>query len=401
MKLAILSISSLLLLAIQVNAQQPSPQPVVTVNNKITSHVTANVVVAPEVNVIVNTQQSINIQDREPQKVKTFTKTFTIDKNDKISLSNQYGAMTIKTWDKNEIKVDAEIKAYANTDAEAQKLLDDVSINATKTGDLVTYKTTVGERNGNWGSSVKNGKIIWRREVKTYFTVYMPSINALSASQSYGNIQLDDFSGPTSLKVKYGNLVTGDLKNSNNYISVQYGKANLKNVNQARISHQYGDGLTLANINDLELEAEYTAVNIGTIKNNANIKNQYGSGVIVGYAGSLNLTAEYADIKVGKLAGTFTGTVVYGKLDVSSIEAACKIFNVGADYSSINLGFNANYAGKFNVTSNYGGFTHGSRVTTESNGNNKGSSKSYAGLIGNGGSGQVAISANYGSVTFK
>lgn len=401
MKLTILSVSSLLLLAIQINAQQPQALPMITVNSNIISEVITNVVVNSEVN--VNTKQSINVQDQEAQKVKTFTKTFSIDKNDKISLSNEYGGIIIKTWDKNEIKVDAEIKAYANTDAEAQKMLDDVSINATKTGDLVTYKTTFVERNGKMKLSLKNGKTLMIRGIKIYYTVYMPSSNALTAAQVDGDITMDDFYGPTSLKVKYGNLIAGDLKNTNNYISVQYGKANLKNVNQARINHQYGGGLSLANINDLELEAEYTSVNIGTIKNNANIKHQYGnsSGVSIGYAGSLNLTAQYVNVEVDKLAGTFTGTVQYGKLDVGNIETGCKIFNIVASYSPINLGFGTNYTGQFNVAINYGGFKHGSNVVAKQNGDSKDTSKSYSGSIGNGGSAKIAINAKYGSVTFK
>ncbi|MBB2146156.1 hypothetical protein GM921_11715 [Pedobacter sp. LMG 31464] len=410
MKKLTLSISGMLLLAIQVNAQQQpsvsvnvSTSPTVSVTKSSNISYTTNSSV--NVNSDVNVTTSVNVQEvgDDPMKAKTFSKSFSLDKNDKINLSNQYGNIVIKTWDKDEIKVDVDIKAYAKTDEDAQKLLDDVSITATKTGDLVTYRTNVGERNGDWGRRVKNGKTVWRREAKVYYTVYMPSSNALTAGQSYGNITMDDFSGPTSLKVQYGNLITGDLRNTNNYVNVQYGKANLKNVNQARINHEYGGGLTVASINDLELDAQYTSVNIGTIKNNANIKQQYGSGCTIGYAGSLNLTAEYSNVKLDKLGGIFTGKVEYGKLDIGTVENGCKILNVDADYSPVILGFSPAFNAEFTVNTSYGGFKYGSNVTAKKQGDDRSysSSKSYSGQIGKGGTARVSVKTEYESVTFK
>jgi len=410
MKLTILSLSGMLLLATQVNAQQ-QPSVSVNVNPKVSTTVSTSSSYSYTTNDVKNnvnisyssSSNSQDVQDDSPMKAKTFAKSFNLDRNDKINLSNQFGNMTIKTWDKNEIKVDVDIKAYAKTEEEAQKLLDDVSINATKSGDLVSYKTNIGERNGNWGKSVKNGKTIWRREVKVNYTVYMPSVNSLTAAQSYGNINIDDFSGPTSLKVQYGNLVAGDLSNANNYVNVQYGKCSLKDVNKANIKHQYGGGVTLTSINDLELDAQYTSVNIGSVKNNANIKHQYGSGATIGYAGSLTVNMQYANVKVDKLAGTFTGKFQYGKLDINNIEVGCKIFNVDGDYSTIAVGFAPSFNGEFSVNTNYGGFKYGSNVTAKKLGDDKSysSSKSYSGQIGKGGSANVNVKTDYGSVTFK
>ena len=194
-----LGITSMLLLAVQVNAQE-QPNINVTTNNKTSVNVTTNnnIQVATTKNgksTTVVYGSNYNMQDEQddtPMKAKTFSKSFAIDKSDKVNLTNQYGSITVKTWSKNEIKVDVDMKAYAKTADEAQKLIDDLSIEATKTGDLVTFKTERGDRNGNWGSNVRNGKTIWRREIKVHYVVYMPSSNSLTASQQYGNITIDD-----------------------------------------------------------------------------------------------------------------------------------------------------------------------------------------------------------------
>jgi hypothetical protein len=403
MKNLVLSMSSLLLLAVQVNAQQPSVK--VSANVSEVKNVSYSYTVNDVKNAVnVRYDDSGNNQDSkdDPMRSKTFSKSFTIDRNDKVNLSNQYGSITIKVWNKNEIKVDADIKAYAKTEDEAQKLLDDVEVTATKSGDLITYKTNMGERNGNWGSSTRNGKTIWRREVKTHFIVYMPAANALTASQQYGNIIMDDFGGPTSIKVQYGNLTAGNLSNANNYISIQYGKATVKDMGGARIKHQYGGGFTIGTVDDLDIDAQYTSVNVAAVKGTATVKHQYGSGTVIGQAGNLNVNTQYTTIKVGTLNGNIVSKAQYGKVIIDEIGAG-KNVTVNAQYSSVNLGFAASYNGDFDVKTNYGSFKYPSTVTVRRDGDDRSysSSKNYTGQIGKGGSAKVDIDLQYNSVTFK
>lgn len=409
MKNLVLSMSSLLLLAAQLNAQQPS----VTVNSSTNTNETKNVSYAYTVNDVknsTNVRYSSNSDNQDlkedgPMRAKTFSKSFTVDRSDKVNLNNQFGSITIKTWSKNEVKVDVDIKAYAKTDDEAQKLLDDVVITATKTGDLVTYKTTMGERNGNWGSNVKNGKTIWRREVKTHYIVYMPAANALTASQQYGNIIMDDFAGPTSIKVQYGNLTAGNLTNANNYISIQYGKGSVKDMGGASIKHQYGGGITIGNVvGNLDLNAQYTSVNIASVKGAASIKNQYGGGTTIGsVSGAMNVNTQYAPIKIGNLKGNLTAKAQYGKVIIDEIEAG-KDVDVDAQYTTVTLGFASNYNADFDVRTQHASFNYSSNVTAKREGGDDrsySSNKNYSGQIGKGGNARVSVSIQYNNVTFK
>lgn len=445
-----LGVSALLLLATQVNAIQTgevvatSPAkpvapaaptaPVVsaTIAKNSLSKTTA---ISTSSSTSVSYTYSSDQDSDDPMKAKSFSKSFSVDRGDKVNLSNQYGGMTIKTWDKNEVKVDVDIKAYANTEADAQRLLDNTSINASKSGDLVSFKTSIGD--GNWGSGSRNGKK-WRKEVKVYYTVYMPSANALTASQEYGNINMDSFSGPTSIKVQYGNLTAGDLSNSNNYVSIQYGKCTLQDVNQARIRHQYGGGLVIASVGTLDLDAQYTSANITTIKNSAIIKHQYGGGLTIGSAGSLNLDLQYTSVNIGTVKGTATikhqygsgitiGTaggavdldvqyagvkianlngnlstkIQYGSVNASNIDPAAKNINVNAQYSNVALGFDPGYSADFDVTVSYAGFKYGSNVTARKTSDDDDLTKRYSGQIGKGGNSKVTVRSSYNSVTFK
>jgi hypothetical protein len=370
-------------------------------------------------------------------RLKTFSKGFAVDQSDKIVLSNLYGSIQIKVWDRKEIQVDVDIKAYGNTDQDAQKLLDEVSIEASKSGDQVSYRTRMDQEQRNWGSGSRNGKK-WRREVRINYVVSMPAANALTLSQNYGSVTMGDLSGALYAKVQYGNFNAQNLSNTNNYVSVQYGNCNIQSLNGAVIKQQYGSAVTIGTVNTLDLNAQYAGVKITTIKGNANIKQQYGSGVTIGSVDNLNLNAQYANINVSTIKGNanidqqynnlsigsvgklnlksqYTSVTVgalngdgnfdmeYNKLSIAEISNACKALNVDGQYVGISLGFSNNYNADLDVHTNYASFKYADRVTARLLNDTKdySSSKDYSGKIGNGSGATVKIKSDYGSVTIK
>lgn len=372
----------------------------------------------------------------DAERSKSFSKSFNVDNNDKINLNNQYGSVVIKTWDKKEVRVDVDIKAYSNSDSDVQKLIDGVNIDAAKNGDVVSIKTNMGDRNGRYGRGMKNGVTTWRREIKVNYTVFMPAVNPLTVLQQYGNVEMGNFAGPTSLKVEYGNLVAGNLSNTNNYINVQYGKCDIQDLNAAVVKHEYNGPVTIGSVGTLELVAEYVAVNINTIRRSADIKVEYGKGLTIGTiggnlllnaeyakvninsvkgntvvkqaygdlniasAGKIAVNAEYSNVTLGALNGDANINMDYNRLNVSEITPACKNFTFGGEYVSVGLGFADRYNANFNVSTSYAGFKYGSNVTSSLVSKDD-ETKKYTGKIGSGGNANVSIKTEYGSVTFK
>jgi hypothetical protein len=373
--------------------------------------------------------------DDDPMRSKTFSKTFAADNTDKIVLGNVYGSIVIKIWDRKEVKADIDIKAYSNDEAGAQKLLDGVTIEAGKSGDQIVFKTKLEEQ-GNWGSGKRLGRK-WRREVKVDYVVYMPASNALTMSQNYGNIAMGDLTGPLYAKVQYGNFAAQNLSNSNNYISVQYGNTNIQNVNKAVVKHQYGSGLTIGTAGTLDINAQYAAVNVSTIKGDAVIKQQYGSGLTIGTVHDLDLNAQYCNVNLSSIKGDakidqqynnltigsvgklelktqYTSTSVetlrgdgrfnmqYNKLSINEVTNGCKALFIDGDYLNISAAFESDYSADLEVQTSYASFKYGDRVSANQVGNKEDSnSKHYMGKIGKGGGAVVKIKSDYGSVTIK
>jgi hypothetical protein len=298
------------------------------------------------VNTNVDRSLNTNQEDDPTGRSKTFSKTFAADQSDKINLSNQYGSIVIKTWDRREVKADVQITAYSNSDSDAQKLLDEVNIEATKSGDQIGFTTRIEDTRGNWGSGTRNGRK-WRREVKVNYVVYMPASNPLNVSQQYGNVTMGDFSGAVNAKVQYGNFKAGNLSSASTNLSVQYGNTDVLQMNRATIKQQYGSGLTIGTVGTLNLSTQYAKTDIKTITGEAVIKQQYGDGLTLGTVGQLTLNAQYTKVKIQSVKrNTNAIKIQYGGLEIGSIDN----LNLSAQYTGVSI---ANLAGDCNFNVQY------------------------------------------------
>lgn len=305
-------------------------------------------------------------------KSKAYSKSYNVDANDKLQIENRYGKITVNTWAKNEVKVDVEIKTYANEDDDAQKLLDMVKINDSKDGNGVSFKTQIGDENTKntwWGTMTTNGKTTVRKTVVNY-TVYMPAKSALTIANSYGGIILPELYGKLDIKNTYGSLSAKALTNPGNVINIRYGDANIESLTSGDLKLAYGS-LNLESADKLNAEISYSPAKIGTISTSGNINVHYGDGVQI--------------VNLGK---------------------NLKTLQVNAQYAPVKLSSLTNDNADFDVTVRYGGFTYdnGINVTAKTPGDDDrrwSSTQTYKGHIGKGNSDKViTIKSNYSSVKF-
>jgi hypothetical protein len=305
-------------------------------------------------------------------KSKSYTKSYAIDANDKLQIDNRYGKVTVNTWAKNEVKVDVEIKAYANEDDDAQKLLDQVKITDSKDNNGVNFTTVIGDenhKNNFWGTMTMNGKTTVRKTIVNY-VVYMPAKSALTISNTYGSVVLPDLSGKVNIKNSYGSLTTKALANPENVIVIRYGDVNIESLVGSDLKVSYGT-LNLQSADRLNAEVSYTPAKIGTLSTSGNINVRYGEG-----------------------------------LQIINLAKNLKNLSVNSSYAPVKLSSLSNDNADFDVTVHNGGFTYDNGVSVtskspEDDGRTWSSSKTYKGHIGKGNSDKViTIKSNYSSVKF-
>src|ERR1700759_4662905 len=70
--------------------------------------------------------------DEDVRKQRLINKSYPVTADDKLEIENQFGNVVISTWDKNEITVDIEISARANSEEKAQDIMNRIDVKDAK-----------------------------------------------------------------------------------------------------------------------------------------------------------------------------------------------------------------------------------------------------------------------------
>jgi len=303
------------------------------------------------------------------EKSKTYSKTYPIDGNDRIKLSNQYGKIQVNTWDRHEVKVDVLIKVQAEDEGSAQKLLDGVHISDGKDGDDVRFRTEIervggGFRFWDFGNNKKH-------KIEIDYTVYMPAKTDLNVEDSYGAIELPDLSGKVKISTSYGSVSAQNLSNLDNEIDGSYGSLKAGSIGGAKLDFSYGS---------VDIDA----------------------------CGSLKADLSYGSFKMGKLSGPGEFDISYvGGFKIDELAGSFKRLKVDASYSSVALGVPGGNNFNFDITTTYGGFNYDDNKVTVTSKNppdgakHIGPTRNYKGHVGrDGNDAMINIQTSYGSVNF-
>ncbi|GAB2984902.1 hypothetical protein GCM10027049_23880 [Mucilaginibacter puniceus] len=313
-------------------------------------------------------KQNMPLQDDNDadKQVKTYSKSYAIDAGTRLDIDNRYGKVTVNTWSKNEFKVDVQIQVTANKADDTRKFIDRISINDSRQGQTVFFKTNIDKESqpGLFGS--KNSS----RKIEINYVIYMPAQNALNITNKYGNVELPELNGKLVINCAYGNLQAKSLSNPANQIKVSYGDARIGSLKATDLDISYGS-LVLGSVDKLNADVKYSSAKIGTISTSGIINVKYGSGI-----------------------------------QISNLDENMRNLMVDAKYSNIKLGL-SNEDADFDVTVHYGSFNYGNHLVNilkTENEEKKGfnPTKTFKGHVGKGNIARVInINSSYSSVKFE
>ncbi|WP_353550108.1 hypothetical protein [Sediminibacterium sp. KACHI17] len=275
-------------------------------------------------------------------KQKDYSKSYPIG-NETISLSNQFGKMEIKTWDKNEIKVDVKIVVSTQEEAFASSLLDAIQVKDEKTTEEIRFKTQIGDEKKGWSSNQSS-------KMNIDYTVYVPAKAKLNASNSFGPMELGDYSGEANITSSHGTLTAGHLSNLKS-LKVNFGKARIAKL------------------------------------------------------GNTEVTFNHTKIDIDEVTGDLKGTINFCNSIDLPINGSVKNIDLKNNHTSLYLLLPKGNGISYDITTNNATATgKGDIVLEEENPSSPGqrisfrSNRHYVGKIGNGAGMNIQIKSNFGSV---
>lgn len=304
---------------------------------------------------------------------KNYSKSYPLDANDRVRLSNQYGKISVSTWNRSEIKVDISIKAEAGSDADAQRLIDGVSIADGKSGDQVSFRTNIQHSdndNGFWSLFRNNGNK--KHKLSINYVVYMPAKTDLNVEASYGSIELPDMDGRVKINTSYGSTSVQSLSNASNEIDGSYGSLKVGSMNGGKVDFSYGS-------------------------------------VDMDECNNIKADLSYGSFKLGKLKGTGDFDLSYaGGFRIGEVASSLKRLNINSSYSGAALGISPGSNFDFDITTSYCSFNYNDDkvfVTSKNppdGSRHIGTTRNYKGHVGKGNpDARVTINTSYGGVHFE
>lgn len=260
---------------------------------------------------------------------KKLTNSFTVEAGQKIEFSNFSGMkLQIKTWEKNEIKFDLDVRiSSSDEDFEKSylKTLDIVKNDFNGSAEIELVETKAERKNNFWGNFSFEKKIIG--------TVYIPVNNPVDCGFSYSTITIEKFSGEFSLTGKSNDLAMSECNNIA-FIENDYGKLYIRNSGgNLKLENKSGK-IEIEDFNgQLNLNADYATVELTKIMDNVIVEMRSGTLSIAGINGFLQADADYSTIKIYNVTGPVDVKTRSGSLTVDGAGA----LTVDAPYTNIDV----------------------------------------------------------------
>lgn len=328
-------------------------------------------------------------------KEKTIKKEFNVDADALLKVNNDYGNLTITSWNENRIVIEVHIKTNGDNEEKVQNKLDEISVDFDASNSLVSARTTYGQQKSNWGWNWgKNNNV----NMQINYTIKLPIKNSINLDNDYGNIILDRIDGHAKINCDYGRLEIGELHGRNNQLNFDYtSKSTIGYINSGEIKADYS-GFTIEKAGNLILNTDYTNA---TIENMENLEytSDYGN-IAVGEAKNVNGNGDYITVKLGTVHGNVDISADYGSVRIAELAADAGNVSIRTDYTGIKIGYNTDYHFDFDITTSYSGVSGKDdfeiRISTE-----KSSNKHYEGYYGSANSGnKVTLNSDYGGISF-
>ena len=133
-----------------------------------------------------------------------FEKTYPLKSGGEFRLKNTNGAVLITSWDRHEVKIEAEKIVRARSREDAERIMKEIEINIRDSAELVDVDTRLPRRSdgGFWDWVFNSGST--SIEVKYWITV--PAQVNLTAESVNGEVRAQDISGRADLETTNGRV---------------------------------------------------------------------------------------------------------------------------------------------------------------------------------------------------
>ena len=241
---------------------------------------------------------------------RTVREAYRISSNTEVQVINKYGDINLVPWEKDSVVFEIDLSVTSNKQAKVDKIFAYVDFDFKSTAYYVIAQTVFEGQNTIWSEMADVASTIFSSGTNTRidYTVYFPAGNDVRIENKFGNIYTTDhsgkvdinlsngdlkghtFSGPTRLKIEFGNVSIDQIINGN--VSLGYAEFNLDKAGditfETRSSKLYlntceklqldskRDRYYIKSAGELTGDAFFSYLSLDKVTSKINLKTNYG-----------------------------------------------------------------------------------------------------------------------------
>ena len=279
---------------------------------------------------------------------KSIHKSFVLNEDTYVEISNQYGEIEVSIWDKDSIGFDIEIEVRSERDIDLTEIMDRIVINFRANSNYVLAETEWSDEVGFFKKGVQNIKqgIGFSENIEVNYKVRLPKNKTLEINNKFGNVYIGDYDGPLTMNIEHGDLRARKLTNVKK-IELKYGKLKISEMDRGTLKLSAVKSATLTKAKDIMITSSSSEIEIDHV-DVLNIDSKHDD-IRIEEVNKLFGKISLTDLKVVLISKESRLKSKYGSIYFKEIESSTNNIDIEGDKTDIFLNFNETFDGLFNI----------------------------------------------------
>jgi hypothetical protein len=268
---------------------------------------------------------------------KKISKSFDVNSNASLNVSNKFGKIHCQNWDKNSVAIEVTITVDASGQEKANKHFDKINIQITGSSDQVTASTNIGD-------DVFNNN---NNSISIDYLISMPANINVNLTNKFGDIIIDEVKGSGIIDLAYGSVNCKRLSGSKNDLEIKFSEGFIGYIQSADMELKYSE-LEIDEAGDMVLDSQFSQFEVGSI-DALTMESAYDDDYI-GKVRDIDVEADFSDVEVMALGEKLVAVFDYGELKVKEVDKDFSLIDISNSFSDANIGFHTEAGFRLSAT---------------------------------------------------
>ncbi|WP_372651097.1 DUF4097 family beta strand repeat-containing protein [Draconibacterium sp.] len=278
---------------------------------------------------------------------KEIRKSYAITPETQIEITNKYGKIDFKSWDKDSVKFLINIRVEEKKLSKLEESIEEIDFDITNSEHYLIVRTIVEKNLGTLGREIKKFKetlLSSDGNIQVDYTVWLPDSNRLKVDNKFGDIYIGDYKGEADITLSNGNMKAHDFRHLN--LTLNFADATINKIEKGRLDCNFSELFT-KEMGTIHLQSKSTEFEFQEVESLSASSRR--DKFRIRKVELLDAQCSFTTFRINKLVDRAKIQAEYGDIEMEGTEADFSGVNIESRSTDINLYFNSESAFSFDI----------------------------------------------------